>query len=84
MYQILISNFEIAINEKDKNIASQKETIKNYSESVRTSRVRLKKDNDDMFRMKPKKKGSAKSGDVDAIKCEYPVLCTEYTSRLYK
>ena len=58
-------------NEKDENIASQKE-IKKYSESECTSHVRLKKNNDDIFRMKPKKKGGTKSLDVDALKCEYP------------
>ena len=63
------SNLENAINEKDKNIASQNETIKKYSASECTSHVRLKKNNDDIFRMKPKKKGRTKSLDVDALKC---------------
>ena len=71
-HQTMISNFEYAINEKDEIIASQNETINSYSGSECISHVRLKKNNDDIFRRKPKKKGNAKSIDVDALKCEYP------------
>ena len=31
-----------------------------------------RKNNDDIFRIKPKKEGNAKSLDLDALKCEYP------------
>ena len=68
----MTSNFENAINEKDEIIASQNETINSYSGSECVSHVRLKKNNDDIFRIKPKKKGNAKSIEVDALKCEYP------------
>ena len=71
-YQTLISNYENEIDENNKNIASLKETIKNNSESVRTSHVRIKKNNEDIFHIKPKKKGNSKSTDVDALKYEYP------------
>ena len=68
----MISIFENAINEKDEIIASQNETINRYSGSECISHVRLKKNNDDIFRIKPKKKGNTKCIDVDALKCEYP------------
>ena len=73
-YQKVINDYENAINEKNEEIATQKEVIKCYGESACTSNVLLNKvcSNNDIFRMIPKWKGSSKNIDANSFKCEYP------------
>ena len=69
-HEVLMTKYENAINEKDEKLSSQKKLIAKYKERDITQ-VQIKKvNNEDIFRMKPKKtKGSYIN--VEHLKCEF-------------
>ena len=69
----LIEDYEKAINYKDEEIAAQKETINRLSNNTCVSNTGFNRriSEDDIFRMKPKKRGSAKNLNENVSTCEY-------------
>ena len=70
----LIAKYEKAINEKDEEIASQKEIINRYNEDENPMHVSLNKlsNIEDMFRMKARKqRGCTRNFHITHQKCEF-------------
>ena len=69
----LIEDYEKAINYKDEEIAAQKETINRLRNNTCASNTGFNRriSEDDIFRMKPKERGSAKNLNENVSTCEY-------------